>query len=533
MTPLQTQRMQDKLSLPLVLQSLQAVEFSKIPSEKPCSADVKKTFPHTADQPLLRGKIGIARSSPSLRVAVVFSGGQAAGGHNVIAGLFDALKKLNPENRIWGFLGGPEGILKGNYRPILAEELANYRNQGGFDYIGSGRTKIETPEQMSLAAQTVESLQLDALVIVGGDDSNTNAALLAEYFLSREINTRVIGVPKTIDGDLKSEQVTISFGFDTACRVYSEIIGNIARDALSAQKYYHFIRLMGRSASHIALECALATHPNLVLIGEEIRQKNQTLKDLTQSMADLICERAENGKHFGVFLIPEGIIEFLPEMGRLIQELNQCLAKEEGLKPSDILTRLTPDSQACFAEMPDSIQQQLLLNRDPHGNVQVSFIETERLFMQMVGRELSRRKELGSYKGSFNSVSHFLGYEGRAAFPSLFDCHYCYVLGYTAALLAREGITGYMCFVQNLAGPVEGWCIGGVPLTRLIHFEMRKGTLKPVIQKALVDLAGKPFRQLEMEREAWRLEEAYRYPGPIQFGVSPEIMDARPLSINA
>ncbi|MGE0670757.1 MAG: diphosphate--fructose-6-phosphate 1-phosphotransferase, partial [Parachlamydiales bacterium] len=375
-------------------------------------------------------------------------------------------------------------------------------------------------------------LELDGLVIIGGDDSNTNAAVLAEFFASKGCKTKVIGVFKTIDGDLRNEHVAVSFGFDTACKVYSEVIGNIARDALSAKKYYHFIRLMGRSASHIALECALATHPTYAIIGEEVFSLKKTLKQITQEIADLICSRAALNKHFGVVLVPEGLIEFIPEVGALIQELNGILAKQENSDIPTVLKNLTPPSQQCFSALPELIQKQLLLSRDPHGNVQVSFIETERLLMEMVSSELASRRKEGIYKGKFNAVQHFLGYEGRSGFPSNFDCDYCYSLGFTAALLIDSGHSGYMCFVKDLDRSVAEWRIGGVPLTSLMNFEMRKGQLKPVIKKALVDLKGQSFRLFSEKRKQWGTDDSYRFPGPIQFFGDRALTDSRPFLLN-
>lgn len=529
MSSLQNERIRYQPQLPPVLKALNQVEWFSEKTVKLDQGPIAELFPKTWDQPLLRARMGSQRKANSLRVGVVLSGGQAAGGHNVIIGLFDALTQLHVDSILFGFLRGPQGILSGCYQKLEKSHLQPYRNQGGFDLIGSGRTKIETPEQLAQAKATVDEMQLDALVIIGGDDSNTNAALLAEYFLVQGSKTRVLGVPKTIDGDLQNEYVAIPFGFDSACRVYSEIIGNIARDALSAQKYYHFIRLMGRSASHIALECALATHPNYVMIGEEIQLEQKTLRQLTQEIADLICERALKGKEYGVILIPEGAIEFIPEMGLLIQELNLLLAQNESISLDQVLEKLTSPSRLCFSALPEGIQRQLLLNRDPHGNVQVSFIETERLFMQTVGALLEDRRKQGGYQGAFNPVAHFLGYEGRAGFPSNFDCNYCYVLGYTAALLAYEGVTGYMCFVENLSAPVAEWQVGGAPITALMHFEMRKGKRKPVIKKTLVDLKGRSFQALKQSREEWRIQDDYQYPGPLQFYGEKGVIESFPL----
>lgn len=459
-----------------------------------------------------------------LLVGVVFSGGQAAGGHNVISGLFDALMRFHPSSRLFGFLNGPSGVVKGDSIELTAAHVAPYRNQGGFDLIGSGRTKIETPEQFAEAKQVVEKLQLDGLVIIGGDDSNTNAALLADYFLREQCICRVIGVPKTIDGDLRSEDVEISFGFDTACKTYSEFIGNIARDALSARKYTFFIKLMGRSASHIALECALQTHANLTLIGEELAERKITLSQLVNEIADLIVLRAEAGKNYGVILIPEGILEFIPECRSLINELNTALANST---PEEAIAALTPASAACLQAMPGTIQKQLLMDRDPHGNVQVSKIESERLLLEMVESELKRR----CFKGKFSGQPLFCGYEGRSGFPSPFDTHYCYALGYMAAFLLQGGLTGYMAFIKGLTHPVEEWEGGGVPLAPLIHIERRKGKAKPVIAKAMVDLQGGAFMAFQNSRQKWAIEDHYIYPGPMQFFGPRELSDSIPLSL--
>ncbi|MGC2596367.1 MAG: diphosphate--fructose-6-phosphate 1-phosphotransferase [Rhabdochlamydiaceae bacterium] len=504
-------------TLPLILRDLAHVAFAEAAEGLEYHEKIKALFSLTHGRLVLHGQKGKMRTPQPLQVGVVLSGGQAAGGHNVIIGIHDALKQLHPQSRLFGFLGGPSGIIAGKSKELTPEVIIPYRNQGGFDMIGSGRTKVETEEQLATSLAVVQKMHLDGLVIIGGDDSNTNGAILAEYFLKNGCATQVIGVPKTIDGDLKNRFVATSFGFDTASKTYAEIIGNIARDALSAKKYYHFIKLMGRSASHIALECALLTHPNLTLIGEEVASKKMTLAQITSEIADLISKRSELGKDFGVILIPEGLIEFIPEIGILIHELNHILSLESRISPTQISSHLTPSSQRCFASLPERIQQQLLQTRDPHGNVQVSLIETERLLIEVVAKELEEREKKGTYKGKFTPIQHFLGYEGRAAYPTQFDSHYCYALGFTAALLIDDKMTGYMSFVSNLTKPVQEWGIGGVPLTSLMHVEMRKGKEKPVIQKALVDLKGKPFAYFQQLREKWKLEDAYRYPGPIQF----------------
>lgn len=460
-----------------------------------------------------------------LRIGVVLSGGQAPGGHNVIAGLYDALKKLNGKSTLFGFLNGPSGIIKNKYRELMEDEINKYRNTGGFDLIGSGRTKIETPEQFASSLQTAQKLELDGIVVIGGDDSNTNAALLAQYFREHGCKTNVVGVPKTIDGDLKNKYIEISFGFDTACKTYSEIIGNIMRDTLSAKKYWFFAKLMGRSASHVTLEVALQTHPNLVWIGEEVLDKKWTLSDLVNQAVELVCARSEAGKEYGVILIPEGIIEFIPEVKNLISEINKILA--EGTKDS-VEKLLSEPSKKCFAIIPQQVREQLLFDRDPHGNVQVSKIETERLFITMVEKELARR----NFKGKFAAQPLFLGYEGRSAFPSNFDCQYCYALGHVAALLLDHKATGYVSVVHKLTEPVEDWTIGGAPLISMIHEEVRNDKQVPVIEKALVELKGPVFRALKEQRDRWMIEDHYVFPGPIQFWGPTEITEATTLTLD-
>lgn len=501
-------------------------------------------FPKTHRQPILRFRKGMEKTQHNpLKVGVVLSGGQAPGGHNVISGLYDALKKLNPKSKLFGFQNGPSGIVQNRHIEITEQILAAYRNQGGFDLIGSGRTKIETEEQFQAAEDTAKTLDLDGLVIIGGDDSNTNAALLAEHFLNRGIKTKVVGVPKTIDGDLKNAYIEASFGFDTAAKTYSEIIGNILRDTLSAKKYYYFIKLMGRSASHITLECALQTHPNLTLISEEVESNKNSLMDLIQEISDLVCQRAEKGKDYGAILIPEGIVEFIPEFKQLIKELNELLSPEKShlanieskaLKEEKVeymAKQLTQPSTKCYEALPQEIQIQLLLDRDPHGNVQVSKIETERLFIEMVKKELKDRQKKGLYKGKFSGQPHFCGYEGRSCMPSNFDSQYCYALGHVAALLIDCGATGYMSCVQNLFQTVETWEIGGIPLISMMHLEKRHGKDKPVIQKALVDLAGPVFSKFVKERDDWKLQDDYQYPGPVQFFGPSELTETTTLTL--
>lgn len=534
-SPLQKLRHAFRPKLPLGLteiSKLRAVASKNSPLQV---KELDPWFSKTKDLPLLSIESKEdERIKLPLKVGVVLSGGQAPGGHNVICGLYDALKAFHSECHLFGFLNGPSGILKKEAIELTAQFLQPFRNSGGFDMIGSGRTKIETPEQFAQAAAVAKELKLNGLVIIGGDDSNTNAALLAEYFLKEGMETSVIGVPKTIDGDLKNEEIEISFGFDTATKTYSEIIGNILRDSLSAKKYYFFIKLMGRSASHIALECALQTHPNMTLIGEEVFQKKKTLKSLTNEIADMICKRADAGKNYGVILIPEGIIEFIPEFNELIGELNRS-GPDHSLKDYDKISSveksLTDASKRAFQAMPKEIQRQLLLDRDPHGNVQVSKIETERLFLEAVKEELYNRKEKGKYSGTFSAQPLFFGYEGRSGFPSNFDCQYCYALGAVAATLINSRKTGYMSAIQNLSRPVGEWKASGIPLVGMIHLEERKGKIKPVIKKALVDLEGIPFSTFKESRENWMFEDDFRYPGPIQFEGPEELTDAITLTL--
>ena len=459
-------------------------------------------------------------------VGVILSGGQAPGGHNVIAGVFDALKAANPANRLLGFLGGPSGLIDDEKIEITGEYMDQYRNTGGFDIIGSGRTKIETPEQFAAVRETCRTNKVDAVVVIGGDDSNTNAALLAEYFVQKGDAVQVIGVPKTIDGDLKNEFIEASFGFDTAVKTYSELVGNIGRDANSAKKYWHFIKLMGRSASHITLECALQTQPNICIISEEVQKKGQTLNDVVESIADIISVRAANGDDFGVALVPEGLIEFIPEVGSLISELNDLLVKHADTvadlrsieKQVEWLSgHLSTEGARVFQSLPGAIQQQLLMDRDPHGNVQVSRIETEKLLIDMVTAVLKERKAAGTYRGSFSTQHHFFGYEGRCAFPSNFDADYTYSLGYTAFLLVANGLTGYISSVRNMAFPADKWTAGGIPLTMMMNMEQRHGQQKPVIRKALVELDGAPFKQFAAHRDTWARETSFTSPGAIQY----------------
>ncbi len=468
-------------------------------------------------------------------VGVILSGGQAPGGHNVICGLYDALKATNKDNVLYGFKGGPSGLIEDDYLIFDDEYINQYRNTGGFDTIGSGRTKLETEEQFAIVADVCKKHGITAIVIIGGDDSNTNAAVLAEYFAAHNSGVQVIGCPKTIDGDLKNEDIECSFGFDTATKTYAEIVGNIERDANSAKKYWHFVKVMGRSASHVALETALQTQPNICLIGEEVAAKKMSLAQLTDYIADSVAARAAKGWNFGVAIIPEGIVEFVPEFSVLIAEINELLAgaKADAFnalnswqeKYAFIEAGLTEASMAVFAQLPEGIQQQLFLERDPHGNVQVSLIESEKLFSEMVKKNLAARKAAGTYKGKFSPLHHFLGYEGRCAFPSNFDADYCYALGYNAFMLISYGYNGYLSKVSNLSKPAEEWVAGGMPITKMMNIERRHGADKPVIRKALVELDGKPFQFFEANREEWAVETSYVYPGAIQYWGPTEVCD--------
>jgi pyrophosphate--fructose-6-phosphate 1-phosphotransferase len=471
-----------------------------------------------------------------LTVGVILSGGQAPGGHNVIAGLYDGLKKGNERSTLYGFLGGPSGLTDNKALKFTGELIDKYRNTGGFDIIGSGRTKIETPEQFAAALDTARKLALDAIVIIGGDDSNTNAALLAEYFEERNAGIQVIGCPKTIDGDLKNEYIEASFGFDTACKTYSELIGNIERDANSAKKYWHFIKLMGRAASHIALECALQTQPNVCLVSEEVEKKALSLSQVVDQICASIVKRAEKGDNFGVVLIPEGLVEFIPEMKKLIGELNDVMAandKEFARLESGpfreiavwLAEKLSGASESVFFSLPESIAKELLADRDPHGNVQVSRIETEKLLIGMAEKRLAEMKKAGAYKGKFSALGHFFGYEGRCAFPSNFDSDYCYTLGFSAFVLIASGLTGYLSSVRNLVTPADEWIAGGVPLTMMMNMERRHGVEKPVIRKALVELDGAPFKTFEAARGRWAVETCFLFPGSIQYYGPGEVCD--------
>ena len=496
---------------------------------------IERAFPRTYGRPMLTFAAGQRRAVAPLRVGVILSGGQAPGGHNVIAGLFDGLKAVHPESELVGFLGGPSGLTDNKFRVLDAATIDAFRNTGGFDLIGSGRTKLEKAEQFDKAAANCRALKIDAVVIIGGDDSNTNAGVLAEYFEAQKIPIRVIGCPKTIDGDLKNEQIEISFGFDTATKLYSELIGNIARDSNSAKKYWHFIKLMGRSASHVTLECALQTHPNVALISEEVAEKKQTLRSIVEYVAGVIRDRAAHKRNFGIVLVPEGLIEFIPEIKVLIGELNDLLAAHEAvfnaLKTEDdrlqyVSAKLSTESALVFNCLPAVIKLQLLADRDSHGQVQVSRIETEKLLLDLVGDLLREWSAEGKYVGSFSAQTHFLGYEGRCAAPTNFDADYCYSLGYTAVALVLAGKTGYMASVRRLCRPASEWVAGGVPLTMMMNVERRKGKDVPVIRKCLVDLAGKPFQSFAAARARWAIETDYVYAGPIQYFGPASVADA-------
>ena len=527
---LQTERYTYKPKLPKSLRS----DFVEIASEVGTAtesvsdmAELKQIFTETYGRPIVRFVPGTGGSfDKALNVGVVLSGGQAPGGHNVICGLYDALKKANPESKLFGFLNGPGGILEDKAIEITGRYVDQFRNTGGFDIIGSGRTKLESEDQFETSLEVCRNRNIGAVVVIGGDDSNTNAALLAEFFEKKKAGIQVIGVPKTIDGDLKNEYIETSFGFDTATKTYSELIGNICRDANSAKKYWHFIKLMGRSASHIALECALQTQPNVTVISEEVEETRMTLDGITDLIVNTVVRRSENGEDFGVVLVPEGLIEFIPEVGKLIRELNDLLADHSGHyttlhtfedQSEWINKNLSRDSSYVFSSLPYSIQRQLLMDRDPHGNVQVSRIETEKLLIEIVTDKLAEMKSGGRFSGKFSTQSHFFGYEGRCAFPSNFDADYCYSLGYNAFLLIGRGFTGYMSSIRNLSEPADEWVAGGIPITMMMNLEQRHGAMKPVIKKALVELDGRPFKSFAAHRDGWAVKTSYLYPGAVQY----------------
>ena len=493
--------------------------------------EIKAMFPNTYGMPVITFKAGEAKPLQPFNVGIILSGGQAPGGHNVISGLYDGVKSLNPNSKLYGFLMGPGGLVDHKYVEFTDEFIDSYRNTGGFDIIGSGRTKLEEVSQFESGIQILRKWDITALVIIGGDDSNTNACVLAEYYAAKNYGVQVIGCPKTIDGDLKNEQIETSFGFDTACKTYSELIGNIQRDCNSARKYWHFIKLMGRSASHIALECALQTQPNACLISEEVEQKAMSLDDVVTYIAQIVADRAADGNNFGTILIPEGLIEFIPAIKKLIAELNDVLASPEAqnLGRSEqidyVKSHIAQDNLAVFNSLPTSVARQLALDRDPHGNVQVSLIETEKLLSTMVAAKLDRWKKEGKYVGKFAAQHHFFGYEGRCAAPSNYDADYCYSLGYNASRLIANGKTGYMSVIKNTTKPAAEWIAGGVPITMMMNLERRNGKMKPVIRKALVELDGAPFKFFASARAGWAKNTSYIYPGPIQYWGPTEVCD--------
>ena len=532
LSPLQIERLKYQPKLPaclaLGINSLELVEGSATQSVRD-QEQIQNLFKNTYGKPVVTFKNSISMTTSDARnVGVILSGGQAPGGHNVIAGLYDALKQANSSNKLYGFLGGPSGIIDGKYVEFTDEFIDQYRNTGGFDIIGSGRTKLETEEQFQKSLEVCKKLNISAVVIIGGDDSNTNAALLAEWFVKNNAGIQVIGCPKTIDGDLKNDQIEISFGFDTATKTYAELIGNIQRDANSAKKYWHFIKIMGRSASHVALEAALQTQPNITLISEEVEEKKMSLEQIVNYITNIIVKRADVGKNFGIAIIPEGLIEFIPEMKSMISNLNDIMASLETdpdfvnattiREKFDIVeNRLDPQNAKVYNSLPALIKGQLLADRDPHGNVQVSKIETEKLLIEMISTRLDELKSQGEYIGKFSPQSHFFGYEGRCAFPSNFDADYCYSLGFNAFALINFGMTGYLSSVRNLTQPADQWIAGGIPLTMMMNMEKRHGEMKPVIQKALVKLDGPVFKELEGNREDWAMNDRYLFPGAVQY----------------
>ena len=533
-SPLQIVRASYQPKLPAALRGNVVLKEGAATESIADQAEIKKLFPNTYGMPMITFEAGEKKENPVVAVGVILSGGQAPGGHNVISGIFDGLKALNPNNKLYGFLGGPSGLVEHKYIELTEEVVKEYRNTGGFDIIGSGRTKLEEEAQYEDGAEICKKLGINAVVVIGGDDSNTNACVLAEYYLQKKTGIQVIGCPKTIDGDLKNEMIETSFGFDTACKVYSELIGNIQRDANSAKKYWHFIRLMGRSASHITLECALQSQPNICIVSEEVEANNMTLNEVVDDIVKVIVNRANHGLDFGTILIPEGLIEFIPAMKTLISELNDLLAHNDDFvalstdeeKRQYVKGMLSPVSSDIYRSLPKGIAKQLTMDRDPHGNVQVSLIETEKLLIEMVAKRLAQLKAEGKYKGKFSAINHFFGYEGRCAIPSNFDADYTYSLGYTASILISEGKTGYMSSVRNLTAPAAEWIAGGVPITTMMNMEKRHGAMKPVIQKALVRLDGAPFQFFKSVREDWADDKtSYIYPGPIQYYGPTEVCD--------
>ena len=530
---LQRERAAYQPKLPKGLQGAVKVKEGEPTQSVGDQEEIKKMFPNTYGMPLIEFVPGEEATGKQMNVGVILSGGQAPGGHNVICGIFDAVKKLNPENKLYGFLMGPGGLVDHDYKELTAEIIDEYRNTGGFDMIGSGRTKLEKEDQFEKGLEIIRELNIKAIVIIGGDDSNTNACVLAEYYAAKNYGVQVIGCPKTIDGDLKNDQIETSFGFDTATKVYSELIGNIERDCNSARKYWHFVKLMGRSASHIALECALQCQPNVCIISEEVEKKDMSLNQIVEQIAGVVADRASRGDNYGVVLIPEGLIEFIPSIGRLIDELNDLLAKhgaeykdlDKDAQREYILAHLSKENAETFATLPSGVARQLSLDRDPHGNVQVSLIETEKLLSDMVEAKLAEWKEAGKYAGKFSTLHHFFGYEGRCAAPSNFDADYCYALGVSAAQLIANGKTGYMAIVKNTTAPTDEWKAGGVPITMMVNMERRNGEMKPVIRKALVELEGAPFLKFCSKRDEWAKETCFVYPGPIQYWGPASVCD--------
>ena len=536
---LQQARAAYKPKLPKALQGNVKVKEGAPTQSVDNQEDIKALFPNTYGMPLVEFVPGDEALDKRFNVGIILSGGQAPGGHNVICGLFDTVKKLNPDNKLYGFLMGPGGLVSHAYMEITADYVDNYRNTGGFDMIGSGRTKLEEVDQFEKGIEIIRELHIQAIVIIGGDDSNTNACVLAEYYAAKNYGVQVIGCPKTIDGDLKNEQIETSFGFDTATKTYAELIGNIERDCNSARKYWHFIKLMGRSASHIALECALQCQPNICLISEEVEAKDLTLNDIVEQICNAVAARAAQGKNFGVVLVPEGLIEFIPAIGRLISELNDLLANHgeeyKDLEPAAqrayILAHLSKENAETFDTLPEAVAHQLSLDRDPHGNVQVSLIETEKLLSDMCEAKLNKWAKEGKFTGKFATLHHFFGYEGRCAAPSNFDADYCYALGASAAQLIANGKTGYMAIVKNTTAPNDEWKAGGVPITMMMNMERRNGKMKPVIRKALVELEGNPFKTFAAQRDKWALETCYLYPGPIQYWGPSEVCDKTTITL--
>ncbi len=541
-SPLQVARAAYKPKLPSALCGAVKVIEGEPTQSVANQEEIKALFPCTYGLPILKFDVDStakAKSKEPINVGVILSGGQAPGGHNVISGLFDGIKSINKDSRLFGFLLGPGGFVDHKYMELTGKIIDEYRNTGGFDIIGSGRTKLEKVEQFDKGLEILKELNIKALVIIGGDDSNTNAAVLAEYYKKINAGVQVIGCPKTIDGDLKNDVIEVSFGFDTACKVYSEVIGNIQRDCNSAKKYWHFIKLMGRSASHIALECALQVQPNVCIVSEEVEAKNMTLNDVVDYIAKIVAARAADGNNFGTVLIPEGLIEFIPAMKALIAELNDLLAAKgaefaaiaKDAQRQWVIDQLSADNAKVYASLPEGVARQLTLDRDPHGNVQVSLIETEKLLSEMVGARLKEMAAAGEYNGKFSALHHFFGYEGRCADPTNFDADYCYALGFNAAQLVKAGVTGYMSSIRNLTKPSVQWIAGGIPITMMMNMERRNGEMKPVIQKALVKLDGGPFKKFAEKREKWAKETCYVYPGPIQYFGPAEVCDLPPKTL--